>query len=725
MFANYFTVFYYFMKLLLVFFLLLPSFCALAQSSPVATNVENGRANGSNFLLVKPFLASTTTDLKALEFAPSAQFLDFDPTALHDLWLHRPEGITLILPYHGEEIKVDLVTIDIFSERFKVVISDGDLEVPYNRGVHFQGVLQNDESSLAGVSFFENEIIGVVSSRTHQNLVLGRLDIPGNTTKYILYSDAEVTASLPFNCGALHPNTPEHVPAAPTPEFFASGCVNIFFEVDKELYDNKGSVVNTVNYITGMFTQMAVLFTNEVVPTKISQIYVWVTPDPYPANPSGGSNDILDQFYYYRSNKFDGDIAHLVGIGGNNLGGIAYIDQICVDQYALAYSDIDASYQNVPTYSWTINVITHECGHVMGSDHTHDCVWFAGGTWSPPPATGNVALDNCYAPVGGCSAGPAPTNGGTIMSYCHLVGAGVNFANGFGPQPGDLIRWKNGPSWSPCLAASCSTNSCNAPTSISIVNTYSTSIRFSWSAVSGATSYGLQWRRLPNSAWNTVNNITSPYLLTGLAFNDTLEVQFRTVCATGNSPYSTGLIAKTNTTAPVELLFFREKNVAPNQPITLEWATASEVNSAKFRVEKSIDALNWREIGSKNAHGNTTTLSHYELADAAEPLAVQYYRLTEISLDGIETRYESVAVKRLVKNCQPAVQPNPSRGIFEIKNPCGEEDIEVLVLDVMGSIVAKKTLTQARWESGLPAGIYALQYRRDGAIVKTERLVIQ
>src|SRR5690606_38736570 len=36
--------------------------------------------------------------------------------------------------------------------------------------------------------------------------------------------------------------------------------------------------------------------------------------------------------------------------------------------------------------------------------------------------------------------GPIPSSG-TIMSYCHLIGGvGINFNNGFGPQPGNLIR---------------------------------------------------------------------------------------------------------------------------------------------------------------------------------------------------------------------------------------------------------------------------------------------
>jgi hypothetical protein len=70
-------------------------------------------------------------------------------------------------------------------------------------------------------------------------------------------------------------------------------------------------------------------------------------------------------------------------------------------------------------------VVTHEMGHLMGSRHTHACVWNGN----------NTAIDGCAATEGNCPQPPIPAGGGTIMSYCHLQGVGINFNNGFGPQP--------------------------------------------------------------------------------------------------------------------------------------------------------------------------------------------------------------------------------------------------------------------------------------------------
>jgi hypothetical protein len=76
-------------------------------------------------------------------------------------------------------------------------------------------------------------------------------------------------------------------------------------------------------------------------------------------------------------------------------------------------------------------VITHEMGHLIGSRHTHACVWNGN----------NTAIDGCAGSTEGtCSLPGNPPEGGTIMSYCHITGVGINFNLGFGSQPGNVIR---------------------------------------------------------------------------------------------------------------------------------------------------------------------------------------------------------------------------------------------------------------------------------------------
>ncbi|MBL7776602.1 MAG: fibronectin type III domain-containing protein, partial [Saprospiraceae bacterium] len=396
-----------------------------------------------------------------------------------------------------------------------------------------RGAIRGAERSLAAVSFGKNGIMGLLADDRYGNLVLGKLESPDNETEYILYADTDLKAEKPVLCST--PIELERGMRKPTataqPE--SSSCVRVYFEADYELFQNKGSVQNTVDYLTGAFNQVAALYANEQINTALSQVYVWVTPDNYSTT---SSSNALKDFRAIRQN-FNGDLAHLVGIGGNNLGGIAYLDVLCVPSYAYAFSDISTSYATVPTYSWTVEVLTHEMGHNLGSPHTQSCSWPGG------------PIDNCFSPEGNCSPGPAPVNGGTIMSYCHLTGNGINFSNGFGPLPGGKIRTEVANAV--CLSGSCApTGSCPAPSGIAVTNITTNSALISWTNAAGANSYQLEWRKTGDPGWTVLPATANPFLLQGLPAGTAIEVRLQSICGGANSGYSFGPIFSTGGNGP-------------------------------------------------------------------------------------------------------------------------------------------------------------------------------
>lgn len=81
---------------------------------------------------------------------------------------------------------------------------------------------------------------------------------------------------------------------------------------------------------------------------------------------------------------------------------------------------------------------------------------------------------------------------------------------------------------------------CNTPTGLASSSITSSSATVSWTAVSGATSYNLQYKTSAASTWTTVSGITTTsYNLTGLAASTAYNYQVQTVCASGSSAYST------------------------------------------------------------------------------------------------------------------------------------------------------------------------------------------
>ena len=352
-----------------------------------------------------------------------AAFFIPDKKVISEIISEQPDLLRFSLPYgkEGKTFTLLLFNKKPFTKSAIVRTSEGERH-QMNEAAYYRGIVEGEPNSLVAVSFFEGELGGVISSENNGQYDLGKTD---KSDIHVVYNADALPYKFSFKCGTndeeseLINNIEEHLETRD-----AGDCVKIFFEASFSIFQNKGSVDNVQNFVNGFFNIVATLYDNEDVVVEISEIFVWTMPDPFPTNDSG---DALDFYSDYRT-TFNGDLAQLLARTNNGNGGVAWLNALCNDNIKYSYSDINMTYANFPNYSWTVMVVTHELGHNIGSNHTQWCGWPGG------------ALDNCYETEGNCGPGPAPVNGGTIMSYCHLTGNGINLANGFGQLPGNKIR---------------------------------------------------------------------------------------------------------------------------------------------------------------------------------------------------------------------------------------------------------------------------------------------
>lgn len=377
--------------------------------------------------------------------ASKYEALELKTERFRGLQRSRPESFDLKLPFENRELKLKLKKVKLTTDNFSVIEANasGKHAVVFdNTGVFYQGTLE-DGTGFATISIIDDRVMGVIADQKG-NIILGAIETNGKTTQeYTLYRENDLNVKNPLICATpdtdfsadLH--SPET--AAPQPRGQVVGePIEIYFECDYSLYQEKGSnTTNVINFVLGFFNNVALLYANEDIKVQVSQISVWTSQDP---EAEAGLNDTESVLYAFRdriaNTSYTGDYAHF--LSRRNLGGgIAFILGSPCNSYRAnrsAVSAINSTYAGFPTYSWTVEVVTHELGHNFGSNHTQWCGWVGG------------ALDNCYTtepyPAGtaACPPGPAPSNGGTIMSYCHLTGYGINFNNGFGTQPGNRIR---------------------------------------------------------------------------------------------------------------------------------------------------------------------------------------------------------------------------------------------------------------------------------------------
>lgn len=498
------------------------------------------------------------------KIAGDAFILDFNVNTTQSILSRQPENISFTIPLStGKDLELEMYRSNLFTPDFSVVTATGNgMALPYTGGVHYWGIIKGDNSSITAISIFEDEVMGMVSS-SDGNFVLGKLkdDAAG---RHIFYNDKNLKASKQAACFTQNDGMrySEHELKF-SPENMALNCIRLYWEVNYDIFLDKGSITNTTNYVTGLFNESAVIYTNDNIPVALSQVYVWDIASPYTSTSTIG---LLNQFQAYR-NSFNGDLGHLLGYSGG--GGVAAgINGLCNANLDLSqcYSGISSNYQNVPTYSWSVEVVTHEQGHLMGSRHTHACVWNGNST----------AIDNCgptagYGYEGNCSGAPTPPNGGTVMSYCHLVGAGINFSNGFGSQPAAVIL--NNFNNAACLT-SCSGVACFYPLNLTSTNITTTSATLSWDSVPGALSYNIQYRIVGAPSWSTASSPVNTYNAAGLAPGSTYEWQVQTVCTGGNSNYT-----------------FSENFV------TVPLSCNSPTGLSTSAVSSSSAILNWNAVG--------------------------------------------------------------------------------------------------------------------------------
>jgi hypothetical protein len=398
------------------------------------------------------FISKTELSRNYQQIAGKYQALELNTSKLDALRSGSPSEMDLSLPFENGEMKLQLKKVSITADNFSVmeVLPGGFYyEVSYSGAIFYQGKIKGLSRSMATISIVGDQVMGIISD-DKSNIILGAIEEQGRATEeYALYRETDLKITNPQNCFTSDEivATSAQVTSTTQPRLEAVGApVDIYFECDYKFYQDKGSnTINVINYVLGFFNTTALLYANENVKIQVSQIVVWTTQDPEAAAGLSSSSTVLNSFSNRMSTtSYIGDYAHFLSTRSLG-GGIAWLTGNCPSKYfRSSTSAINNTYSNFPLFSWTVEVVTHELGHNLGSHHTHWCGWPGG------PIDGCGPTANAGYAEGACGTGPIPANG-SIMSYCHLLGGvGINFNNGFGALPGQAIR--DFVTASPCMA---------------------------------------------------------------------------------------------------------------------------------------------------------------------------------------------------------------------------------------------------------------------------------
>lgn len=441
-----------------LFLFLLP--ILIFGQNKVSQKINNLKTNNAKFEKLSVLNKNNNAlDAESKKAIKEATFATINNSEIIKIIDHRYETIEIQIPYKGESITIELFKVEPFAAGFNVN-TDQEKNISYSKGVYYRGIVKGNDNSIAAFNFFNNEMNGVVSSSKLGNLNIGKLLKKSNQKQYVIYSDNDFLIDADFTChtseGVANTNSDSNKQQNTAIE----KTVTTYLEVGYQAYQQNGNdMTATINWITSIFNNVQTLYSNDGISISLKTIFVWTVDDYYRLS----ANYIIPAFTNIRP-SFDGDVGFIADIDPDAFGGQAFgIASLCTERN-YAYGDIYLDFNTVPNYSKSVNTMAHELGHVLGSHHTHACLWNGN----------NTAIDGCAQSYGGCVTPINPPDfQGTIMSYCTNL-----LFMGFGEQPANaIIQHINNAN---CLSAEGSENCINTIGKIDAINVTQNAATITW-----------------------------------------------------------------------------------------------------------------------------------------------------------------------------------------------------------------------------------------------------
>lgn len=565
------------------------------------------------------------------QYVDNAYSLTIRPEVINQLHSKNPGIFRLSLP-SPFNIELDLFQVNIYGSEARIITSDGTNRAPDPNHHFYRGIIHGNTNSLAIVTVFQDKIQILYADESGNKRIQRTND--GN---YLAIADSELRIPKQLDCFTEDDVENNYESDPGSNRTMTGNCVEVYVECDYKSYvDNGSSVANTEEWVAELWNEVITLYDNEDIPVLVSDVFVYTSSDPFAGLNSTSS--VLTAFAgHIDTLTYNGRLAHLLSTRSLG-GGIAYLNVLCSNSIPCAFSaSLSTTILPVPTYSWNVEVVTHEMGHNMGSPHTHACSWNGNNTQIDDCGNQYVA-NNGGTPEGAACYNPSlpilPTSG-TIMSYCHLIsGIGINFNNGFGTLPGNLIRSKYN-------NASCNTGSCTPPvcTTLSSPLPNSTNadinIDLFWTAAQGANGYKLTIGTTLNG-FDILNNVdvglvTSYNIVNPLPFNTTIFVKILPYNELGEPSCSYQSFTTEQNVLPLCTQLVSPQNGATNVPLSaaLQWAH-SVGNQAGYKLTIGTTPTGG-QIANLLDVGNVTS---YDPPGYLPPGSTIYVKITPYSISG-------------------------------------------------------------------------------------------
>ena len=174
--------------------------------------------------------------------------------------------------------------------------------------------------------------------------------------------------------------------------------------------------------------------------------------------------------------------------------------------------------------------------------------------------------------------------------------------------------------------------SCGTPSGLASSSITTTSATVSWAAVSGASSYNVQYRVNGTTTWTTVTSTTNSRSLTGLSANTTYQYQIQAVCSGTSGTYSSISTFTTATATTCGTPASLTSSSVTTTSATVSWGAVTGASS--YNVQYRVNGTTtWTTV--------TSTTNSRSLTGLTANTTYQYQ--VQAVCSGVSGSYSSIA----------------------------------------------------------------------------------
>ncbi len=215
------------------------------------------------------------------------------------------------------------------------------------------------------------------------------------------------------------------------------------------------------------------------------------------------------------------------------------------------------------------------------------------------------------------------------------------------------------------------------------------------------------------------HNSAYPYAVGPTFYGNKVVTKVTTIPA-GTTTYTGPIL-------PVELLDLT--GYITNNTAVLKWTTLTEKELNNFDVERSDDGINFKNVGTVKAVGNSSVANNYSYLDYTSFNEIKYYRLKQVDINGKFSYSKTISIHNNLKSDEIGIFPNPVSDLLILQSKgINKKSLDIELMNVNGQVAKRRQFLQGSTicyldVKSIDSGTYFLSVS-DGTTKKAYKVIV-